>query len=103
MQVRRFGAAVFLTVLVLGLSGTMGATGASHRERERARAELTESQNRARLHNEREFLPSVLPEEVHSQIERELLDTWHAIRFGLLTCIALLVFFLLPLFTRERL
>ncbi len=100
MEVRRFGAAIFLTVLVLGLSGTRGRQGHLVEEHERARAELTESQNRARLHDEREFLPSTLPEEVHSQIERELLDSWHAIRFGLLTCLALLVFFLL---TRERL
>ncbi len=72
-------------MLVFGLSGATERQGPFTEEHERARAELTESQNRARLHDEREFLPRILPEEVHSQIERELLDTWHAIGFSLST------------------
>ncbi len=101
MRARSFITTAFVAVLVLGLTGNSERQGPFTEEYERARAELIESQNRARLHDEREFLPRTLPEEVHLQIEREFLDTWHAVGLSLLICIALLIF-LLPLFARER-
>ncbi len=88
-------------VLVLGLTGASEQSPPLSEQHESARTELTEAQNRARLHEEHEFLPPALPEEIHGQIERELHHAWHAVEVFLVICIILLSLFLLPLLKRK--
>ncbi len=92
---------VLLGTLALGLCGSepLPLPGSNT---DAARTELIESQNRARLLEQRQLFPRSISEDMHAQIKRSSQRARQAIGIFLVTSLALLLFLLLPLFERDK-
>ncbi len=102
MSTKPFILVVLLGVLVLGLTGASESQPLPGSEPDTATTELTGSQNRSQLLERRQLLPRAIPDEVHGQIQRESQRARRAITIFLVTCLAFLVFLVLPLFEGDK-
>jgi uncharacterized integral membrane protein len=93
---------VLLGVLAVGLAGASEPLPLPGSDTDAATTELVESQNRTRLLEQRQFFPRSISEDMHGQIKRSSQRAREAISILLVTCLALLLFLVLPLFERDK-
>jgi uncharacterized integral membrane protein len=93
---------VLLGVLAVGLAGVSEPLPLPGSDTDAATTELVESQNRTRLLEQRQFFPRSISEDMHGQIKRSSQRAREAISILLVTCLALLLFLVLPLFERDK-
>ena len=93
---------VLLGVLAVGLAGASEPLPLPGSDTDAATTELVESQNRTQLLEQRQFFPRSISEDMHGQIKRSSQRARQAISILLVTCLALLLFLVLPLFERDK-
>jgi hypothetical protein len=93
---------LLLGILAVGLAGASEPLPLPGSDTDAATTELTESQHRTRLLEQRQFFPRSISEDMHGQIKRSSQRAREAIAIFLVTCLALLLFLMLPLFERDK-